>query len=106
MIDLKGLKTGASSRAYTELYPTKEANAETIQRLIGLGFVLVGKLKTTQFADSEWPTRDWVDYHGPFNPRGDGYLTPSGSSAGSASAVSSYAWLDYSLGTDSEYNVP
>ncbi|KAI0111137.1 putative glutamyl-tRNA amidotransferase subunit A [Nemania sp. FL0031] len=100
IIDLKGLKTGASSRAYTELYPVKEANSGTVQRLIELGFVFVGKLKTTQFADSEWPTCDWIDYHGPFNPRGDGYLTPSGSSAGSASAVASYTWLDFSLGTD------
>lgn len=102
IIDLKGLKTGASSRAYTELYPTKEATAETVQRLIDLGFVIVGKLKSTQFADSEWPTCDYVDYHGPFNPRGDGYLTPSGSSSGSASAISTYQWLDFSLGTDSE----
>ncbi|KAI8946022.1 putative glutamyl-tRNA amidotransferase subunit A [Xylaria longipes] len=100
IIDLKGLKTGASSRAYTELYPVKDASSGTVQRLIELGFVFVGKLKTTQFADSEWPTCDWVDYQGPFNPRGDGYLTPSGSSAGSASAVSSYTWLDFSLGTD------
>ncbi|KAJ8130621.1 hypothetical protein O1611_g3006 [Lasiodiplodia mahajangana] len=100
IIDLKGLKTGASSRAYTELYPVREANSGTVQRLIELGFVVVGKLKTTQFADSEWPTCDWIDYHGPFNPRGDGYLTPSGSSAGSASAVASYTWLDFSLGTD------
>ncbi|KAL7914159.1 amidase signature domain-containing protein [Trichoderma velutinum] len=100
IIDLKGLKTGASSRAYTELYPVKEESAEIVKRLIELGFVVVGKLKTTQFADSEWPTSDWVDYHGPWNPRGDGYLTPSGSSAGSASAVSTYTWLDMSLGTD------
>ncbi|PKK51861.1 hypothetical protein CI102_5878 [Trichoderma harzianum] len=100
IIDLKGLKTGASSRAYTELYPPKTESAETVKRLIDLGFVIVGKLKTTQFADSEWPTSDWVDYHGPWNPRGDGYLTPSGSSAGSASAVSTYKWLDMSLGTD------
>lgn len=72
------------------------------------GFVIVGKLKTTQFADSEWPTCDWVDYLGPFNPRWDGYLAPSGSSAGSVSAVSSYRWLDYSIGTDSEllYFIP
>ncbi|KAH8129887.1 amidase signature domain-containing protein [Trichoderma asperelloides] len=100
IIDLKGLKTGASSRAYTDLYPAKEESAETVKRLINLGFVIVGKLKTTQFADSEWPTSDWVDYHGPWNPHGDGYLTPSGSSAGSASAVSTYTWLDLSLGTD------
>ncbi|KAM0516399.1 hypothetical protein ACHAPE_005548 [Trichoderma viride] len=98
IIDLKGPKTGASSRAYTEFYPVKEESREIVKRLIKLGFVIVGKLKTTQFADSEWPTSDWVDYHGPWNPRGDGYLTPSGSSAGSASAVSTYTWLD--MGTD------
>ncbi|KAK4078255.1 uncharacterized protein Triagg1_3271 [Trichoderma aggressivum f. europaeum] len=91
---LKGLKTGASSRAYTELYPHKEESAALVKQLIDLGFAIVGKLKTTRFADSEWPTSDWVDYHGPWNPRGDGYLTPSGSSAGSASAVSTYTWLD------------
>lgn len=100
IMDLKGLKTGASSRAYTSLYPPKSANSETIQRMVDLGFVIVGKLKTSQFADSEWPTCDWVDYHAPFNPRGDGYLTTSGSSAGSAAAIASYDWLDYSLGSD------
>ncbi|CAG9984813.1 unnamed protein product [Clonostachys byssicola] len=100
IIDLKGLKTGASSRAFTALYPVKEETAETVQHLLDLGFVIVGKLKSTQFADSEWPTCDYVDYHGPFNPRGDGYLTPSGSSSGSASAVATYPWLDFALGTD------
>lgn len=103
IIDLKGLKTGASSRAYTDFHPARDTTAETVQRLIDLGFVIVGKLKTTQFADSEWPTCDWVDYHGPFNPRGDGYLTPSGSSAGSAVAVASYDWLDFALGSDSRF---
>lgn len=103
IIDLKGLKTGASSRAFTALYPAKEENADTVQHLLGLGFVIVGKLKSTQFADSEWPTCDYVDYHGPFNPRGDGYLTPSGSSSGSGSAVATYPWLDFALGMDSKF---
>ncbi|KAK4230165.1 glutamyl-tRNA amidotransferase [Podospora fimiseda] len=100
IIDLKGLKTGASSRAYTSLYPVRSKTADAVQHLIDLGFVVVGKVKTTQFADSEWPTSDWVDYHAPFNVRGDGYLTTSGSSAGSAAAVAAYDWLDFSLGTD------
>lgn len=102
IFDLKGLKTGASSRAFTELHFVKDQTATAVQRLIDLGVVIVGKTKTTQFADSEWPTCDWVDYHGPFNPRGDGYLTPSGSSAGSAAAVAAYRWLDFALGSDSE----
>lgn len=73
IIDLAGLKTGGSSRAYTELYPPRTTSAEVVEKLLSLGFVVVGKVKTTQFADSEWPTCDWVDYHASFNPRADGY---------------------------------
>lgn len=101
-MDLKGLKTGASSKAYTALYPVKESSAEVVQKLIDYGFVAVGKMKSTQFADSEWPTCDYVDYHAPFNPRGDGYLTTSGSSSGSAAGVAAYDWLDFAIGSDCE----
>ncbi|KAK4179293.1 putative amidotransferase subunit A [Triangularia setosa] len=94
-INLKGLKMGALSLAYTSLHPPRESNAEVVKELLDLGFVV-----TTQFADSEWPICDWIDYHAPFNPRGDGHLTTSGSSANSAAAVASYPWLDFALGTD------
>lgn len=60
----------------------------------------MGKTKTTQFADTEFPTGDWVDYHCPFNPRADGYQSPSGSSAGSGAAEAAYEWLDYAIGSD------
>ncbi|CAG8176305.1 unnamed protein product [Penicillium salamii] len=107
IMDLSGLRTGASSRAYTELHGPRTENAEVIQKILELGFIVVGKLKTSQFADSEWPTCDYVDYHAPFNPRADGYQTTSGSSCGSAAAVASYEWLDFALGTDSKcYNTP
>lgn len=43
---------------------------------------------------------DAVDFHTAFNPRGDGYQSPAGSSSGSAAAVASYDWLDCALGTD------
>ena len=59
IIDLKGLKTGASLLTYTALHAPRVASADTVQRLVDLGFVIVGKVKTTQFADSEWPTSDW-----------------------------------------------
>ena len=85
------------------LYPARAESAQVVQHCLALGFVIVGKLKSTQFADSEWPTCDWIDYHAPFNPCGDGYLTTSGSSAGSAAAIASYPWLDFSLGTDSKW---
>jgi Asp-tRNA(Asn)/Glu-tRNA(Gln) amidotransferase A subunit family amidase len=42
-----------------------------------------------------------VDFLAPFNPRGDGYQTASGSSNGSASAMATYPWLDFSIGSDS-----
>ncbi len=48
IMDLKGFKTGASFLAYTALHPPRPASAETIQRLVNLGFVIVGKVKTTQ----------------------------------------------------------
>ncbi|EFY94312.1 amidase domain protein [Metarhizium robertsii] len=35
-----------------------------------------------------------------FNPRGDGYQSPAGSSSGSAAAVAAYDWLDCALSTD------
>ncbi|KAH6637210.1 hypothetical protein F5144DRAFT_487713 [Chaetomium tenue] len=59
----------------------------------------------TAFADREYPPSDWIDYHCPFNPRGDGYLVPEGSSSGSAAAVAAYDWLDASLGTDTSASI-
>lgn len=102
IMDLCGLRTGAAPQAYTKRHGPRQCNAAVIQELLELGFVIVGKLKTTQFADSEWPTCDYIDYHAPFNPRADGYQTTSGSSCGSATAVASYEWLDFALGTDSQ----
>ncbi|OCL07695.1 amidase signature enzyme [Glonium stellatum] len=99
-VDLAGTKTSMSSRAMEELYPEKDETAPAIQDLIDLGAIVVGKTKTSQFADVEEPTVDWVDTHCPFNPRGDGYLSPNYSSSGSAAAVAAYSWLDIALGTD------
>jgi Asp-tRNA(Asn)/Glu-tRNA(Gln) amidotransferase A subunit family amidase len=103
IIDMDGLRTGASSRAYTQLYGPREENAPFVQKLLELGFVIVGKTRSTQFADSQWPTADWVDYHAPWNPRGEGYQVPSGSSSGSGAGLAAYPWLDLTIGSDSEY---
>ncbi len=101
---MKGVKTAGSSRSYRELYAPSTNSASSIQRLIDLGAIIVGKTKTTTFADREIPTGDWIDTHAPFNPRGDGYLVPGGSSAGSGSALASYDWLDFAIGTDSKFS--
>jgi Asp-tRNA(Asn)/Glu-tRNA(Gln) amidotransferase A subunit family amidase len=99
--DLKGLRTGGSSRAYTRLRKPCLQSAAVVEALLDLGAVPVGKTKTTQFGDTEWATRDWVDYHAPFTPRADGYQGPSGSSSGSGAAMAAYDWLDFATGTDS-----
>ena len=57
-------------------------------------------MKTSQFANGETATADWVDYHSPFNPRGDGYQDPSSSSSGPGAGEGSYPWLDLGLGSD------
>lgn len=43
---------------------------------------------------------DWVDYHSPFNARGDGYQDPSSSSAGPGAGLGAYDWVDLGLGSD------
>ncbi|KAL8743135.1 MAG: hypothetical protein Q9190_004474 [Brigantiaea leucoxantha] len=98
--DLEGIRTGGSSRSYTSLRNSSNQTAPAVRRLLEMGAVVVGKTKTTQFADTEWATGDWVDFHAPFSPRADGYQSPSGSSAGSGAAMAAYQWLDFATGTD------
>jgi Asp-tRNA(Asn)/Glu-tRNA(Gln) amidotransferase A subunit family amidase len=101
IFDLKGVKTTLCSKAYEELTTEARTTATCIQRLIDLGAVIVGKVKTSPFASGMGP-RDWVDVQPPFNPRGDGYLDPGCSSAGSGAAIAGYDWLDVAIGSDSE----
>ncbi|KAG8526482.1 uncharacterized protein KY384_008682 [Bacidia gigantensis] len=98
--DVAGVKTSDGNRAWYGLYPPAIANAVPVQRLVDAGAIIVGKLKTSQFANGEVATADWVDYHSPFNPRGDGYQDPSSSSSGPGAAEGSYPWLDLTLGSD------
>ena len=84
IFDIQGLKTSNGNRAWYGLYPPANRTAIAVQRLVEAGAVIVGKMKTSQFANGETATADWVDYHAPFNPRGDGYQDPSSSSAGPA----------------------
>ena len=101
LFDLRGVKTSGQGRALNDLYPARERSAPAIATLIEMGAVPVGKTKCTQFGSSEQPTADWVEYFCPWNPRGDGYLSPRGSSTGTAVAVAGYPWLDMGVGTDS-----
>ncbi|KAJ5815433.1 amidase signature enzyme [Penicillium riverlandense] len=100
IFDIAGVKTGCGNRAYYSLYPERNVTASAIQILLDAGAVLVGKMKTSQFANGEIATADWVDYHEPFNPRGDGEQDTSSSSAGPAAGIASYDWLDFAIGSD------
>ncbi|GMG36396.1 unnamed protein product [Aspergillus oryzae] len=97
---IKGLRTSGGSRAYYYLYDEQNVTTPSVQRLFDLGAVMVGKVGTVQFANGDRPTADWVDLHCPFNPRGDGYQYPSGSSSGSGAAIAAYEWLDLAIGSD------
>ncbi|KAL2871248.1 glutamyl-tRNA(Gln) amidotransferase, subunit A [Aspergillus lucknowensis] len=98
--DIKGVKTSCGNRAYYDLYPPANTTGPAVQSLVDAGAVIVGKMKTSQFANGESPTADWVDYHSPFNARGDGYQDPSSSSSGPGSGIGAYPWLDIAIGSD------
>lgn len=97
---LKGAKTSNGNKAWYHLYPPAEETSPVIQRLIDAGAIVVGFQTPTQFANGDTYAGDWVDYHSPFNPRGDGYQIPAGSSSGSGAAMAAYDWLDVSVGSD------
>ena len=98
--DIKGLRTSNGNRAWYWLYPPASNTATPVQKLIDAGAIIVGKMITSQFANGETATADWVDYHEAFNPRGDGYQDTSSSSSGAGAATAAYPWLDASLGSD------
>lgn len=100
IFNLKGIRTSAGSRSYFALDKIAAETAPSLQKLIDLGAVVVAKSKTTQFALGEAPTVDYVDQLAPFNPRGDGYQNPQGSSSGTGAGLAAYPWLDFGTGSD------
>lgn len=99
LFDIKGLQTSGGSQAWAYITPTANETAPSIQRILDLGGVLVGKYKLAQFASGANPW-EWQDEHYPFNPRGDGWLTCSASSSGGGCSVAAYDWLDFAIGSD------
>jgi Asp-tRNA(Asn)/Glu-tRNA(Gln) amidotransferase A subunit family amidase len=88
------------SRAYLELYPPAKSTAQSLHNIIGNGAWMLGKTKLSSFPSREEPSES-VDFQTPWNPRGDGYQGPGGSSSGSAAAAAAYDWVDIAVGTDS-----
>lgn len=99
LFDMKGLVTSGGSQAWATITAEANVTAPSIQRIVDLGGVLVGKYKLAQFASGANPW-DWQDEQYPWNPRGDGYLTCSASSSGGGCSMAAYPWLDYAIGSD------
>lgn len=97
---INGLKTSGGSRAYYETYGYQNYTTETVALCENAGASLVGKLRTITFALGTPRNGMSVDYHDPWNARGDGYMSTGGSSSGSGSAVVAYDWVDFTLGSD------
>lgn len=72
LFDIKGLQTSGGSQAWATITPIANETAPSIQKIVDLGGVLVGKYKLAQFASGANPW-DWQDEQYPFNPRGDGW---------------------------------
>ena len=103
-IDVAGHKTTLCNRAWEDFYPPSSKNAACVQTFIDAGAIIVGKVKMQAMIMREEPL-ECVEFAAPFNPRGDGYQVPSGSSHASAAGIASYDWLDFSFGSDSAFIV-
>ncbi|KAK4180152.1 amidase signature domain-containing protein [Triangularia setosa] len=97
LFSLKGVKTTLSHEAWATLYSPCPETSYFIKQLIGLGAVVVGKTKASQFAVLHTA---WVDVSSPKNPRADGYQEALGSSPGAGSALAGYMWVDCAVGID------
>lgn len=105
MFNIKGLRTSLGSREYLALYPTASETAPAIETLISAGVEILGISKMCSMVGIQHPLH-WVDFSAPFNPRGDGYQSPSGGNSGQAAAIAAYEWLDIGIGTDGRTSTP
>ncbi|KAK3948898.1 hypothetical protein QBC32DRAFT_327396 [Pseudoneurospora amorphoporcata] len=96
---VKGLKTSLNNKSYYEISTPSKSTATVVESLYRNGAHILGMTKLSSMIAREEPL-DAVDFHTCFNPRGDGYQSPAGSSSGSAAAVASYSWVDVGIGTD------
>ena len=101
LFDIAGLRMTLSNRAFYAVSPPAQTTAPAIQKLLDASAMMVGTTKCSSMISREDPT-EAVDFQAPYNPRGDGYQSPVGSSSGSAAAIAAYDWLDFTIGSDSK----
>ena len=96
---IRGLRMTLSNRGFHDVADPAEETAPAIQKLLDDGAIMVGSTKCSSMISREDPV-EAVDFPAPWNPRGDRYQSPVGSSSGSAAAIASYDWLDFTIGSD------
>ncbi|KAK0115053.1 hypothetical protein ONS96_013523 [Cadophora gregata f. sp. sojae] len=93
ILNIEGIHTSNRVKDWLKFHSPASEIPPAVQKLMDLGAVIVGKTKCTAFADREYHSSDWINYHLTFNPRACGYLVPEGSSTGSAAALAASARL-------------
>ncbi|KAI1327018.1 amidase signature enzyme [Xylariaceae sp. FL0255] len=99
LYQVQGMKTSLNNIAYYDYSDEATSSAAVVESLVRDGAHILGLTKLSSMIAREEPM-DAIDFSTAFNPRGDGYQSPAGSSSGSAAAVASYPWLDCALGSD------
>lgn len=104
IFQIKDIPNTVCNKAWHELYQDNppEATAACVEMLRKMGATIVGTTKLASFAATEEPV-ECIDYQAPWNPRADGYQSPAGSSSGSGAAIGAYEWLDFAIGSDSQF---
>ena len=96
-VSLKGIPTSLSSEAWAQLHNASATSTAALAKtLVGMGAVIVGKTKFSQFGSG----REWQDVKKPTNPREDQHQDPAGGSTGAATALAGYEWLEAATGLD------
>ncbi|KAM7196770.1 amidase signature domain containing protein [Naviculisporaceae sp. PSN 640] len=96
---LRGLKNTLCNNAYYSFSHSATSTSPMIASLLKQGAQVLGTTKLASLIAREEPM-DAVDFQVPFNPRGDGYQSPAGSSSGSAAAIAADDFVDAAIGTD------
>lgn len=99
MFEMSGIGTSIGNRSYLQTYGVSKTTAPAIQTLLDCGAEILGLANMCSTVLFQHPTQ-CIDFAAPFNPRGDGYQSPSGGSSGSAAAIASYEWLDVAVASD------
>jgi amidase len=96
LYDVAGHSTGAGNPTWLATHPVPDCHAPLVDRLLGAGATLIGKVITDELAYSI--NGDNVHYGTPVNVNAPGRV-PGGSSSGSAAAAAA-SLCDFALGTD------